>query len=292
MTEARETTKRVDRYPEDPVANFLFVADLAPRLCPGCATYHMQYTARRAARQTSGAGEVDALDRPEMVALLAELVAERARARPEPVQLMLAGSADTALLSTAADAASAAGAVERVRFSVLDRCPTPLVLCAAFGRQFGLDVAIQTVDLLGSDRPAAADIIVLHSLFRFVPSERHRDLLNRLMSWLKPGGKLAFSMSLGSRSGAQSAAAMVSFKDVFRREVSSGRIPFAGSVDDFLAKLVPSTPRAGDLADAESLRTLFRDAKVRVEQWHDIHRPPKPDGRNSQRVLAVLSRPD
>jgi hypothetical protein len=293
MGSAGSTTKPGERYPEDLVDNFLLAADLAPRLCPGCASYHVPYGARRAARRTSGRGDSDALDRPHMITLLADLIGERARADGSPIEVMLAGSADTGLLSISANAAAAAGpgVVERVRFSVLDRCPTPLVLCAGFGRKHGLNVAIQTIDLLGSDRPSPADIIVLHSVFRFVPRERHVEFLNGLMSWLKPGGRLVFSMGVKG-SEEQPAARLEEFKEVFRREVQSGRIPFAHT-EDFLATLSPPTPRAGNVTDVEAIRTLFRDADVRVERLDELSADPERRiDRSNLRVLAVLSRSD
>lgn len=287
------TTRQPDRYEENVVDSVLMAASLAPRLCPGCAHYHMHYLARRAARHTSGAGHGDALDRLEMMDFVAELLGDPARAEGSPIEIMLAGSADTGLLSTTANAAAWAGAVERVRFSVLDRCPTPLVLCAAFGRRHGLNVAIQTIDLLGSDRPIAADIIVLHSVLRFVPRERQVEFLNKLTSWLKPRGKIVFSMGLGKRSGEQSAAEFEAFRELFRGEVHSGRIPFPHSVDDFLATLRAHSPEAGDLTDPDSIRTLLRDANVRVDRLQEIRGDPlRRKDRTNLRILAVLSRPD
>jgi hypothetical protein len=296
MTQAIElATKQAERFDEDPVGNFLLAAELAPRLCPGCANYHMQYTARRASRYTSGDGVVDALDRPELTEILTRLFAERAKADTSPIQVTLAGSADAGLLSMVANAADAAGKgiVERSRFVVLDRCPTPLVLCASFGRRYALDVEIRTMDLLGPEAPAPADLLVVHSVFRFVPHGRHVELLGRLMSWLKPGGKLVFSMGIGRRGRGESAAALAAFGDLFRREVSAGRIPFPRPVEPFLAGLEPANERVGDIIEAESIGALFRDAGVRVEAWQEIQGDPRQwAGRNKRRALAVLSRPD
>jgi hypothetical protein len=296
MTEAIEpATRQALRFEEDPVGNFLLAADLAPRLCRDCATYHTQYTARRAARLTSGEGEVNALDHREMADVAARLLAERAGADRSPITVTLAGSADTGILATLANAADAAGEgiVERMRFRVLDICPTPLALCAWFGRRHGLEVGIQTLDLLGEDSPGTSDFLVLHSIFRFVPHERHAELLSRLMTWLKPGGKLLFSMGVGKRAGPETEAALAAFRDLFRREVEAGRIPYARSADAFLAGLNPYSARAGDMTEVETIRTLFRDTGVRVESWQEIqgdHR--KWRGRSRVRVIAVLSRPD
>lgn len=296
MTQAIEpATKTARRFEEDAVGNFLLAAELAPRFCRDCAAYHTQYTARRAARLTSGEGEVNALDHREMTELARGLFAERARADCSPIAVTLAGSADTGLLAILANAADAAGEgiVERMRFRVLDLCPTPLMLCAWFGRRHGIEVGIQTIDLLGEDWPGTSDFLVVHSILRFVPHERQAELLSRLMTWLKPGGKLIFSMGVGKRGGAETDAALAAFRELFRREVEVGRIPYPRSADAFLAGLNPYSVRAGDMTEVETIRTLFRDTGVRVESWQEITgEARKWKGRSQVRVLAVLSRPD
>lgn len=294
MTQTIDGAPAPDRYPEDPVGSFLTAADLAPHLCPGCATYHMQYTARRAARFTTGDGAVNALDRSEMIALLSELFAERAEADASPIRAVLGGSADTGLLATVVRGADEAGrgVLARTRFSVLDLCPTPLVLCAAYGKRHGLDVGIQTADFLSQDKPPPADIVVIHSVFRFIPHAHHHALLERLMAWLKPDGKLVFSMSFGKRGGGQGAKAIEAFKDTFREEVAAGRIPYKGSVEGFIAGLGPLVARDGDLLEIEPLRVLFASSDVRVESWREIvDNSERSASRNRVRVLAVLSRP-
>jgi hypothetical protein len=296
MNEVLEpAVKAVERYAEDPVGNFLMAADLAPVLCPDCAAYHVRYTARRAARYSSGKGEVHALDRREMVELLAPMLAERVRAGRGAVDVMLAGSADTGLLAAVATAADVAGpgVMEAVRFAVIDRCPTPLVLCAAFGKRHRLQVGIQTFDFLAPQGPAPADVIVVHSVLRFVPRERQNELLGRLMSWLKPGGQLVLSTAIGTRSDAESVAALARFAETFREEVEAGRIPFKRPLEPFLAGLAPSRARAGDVTEVEAIRALVRDSGLRVDHWRELQGDPaRWGGRNNLRVLAVLARPD
>ncbi len=279
------------RFPEDIVGNFLLAADLAPQLCPGCASYHLQYTMRRAVRHLAyGKGE-HALDRQEIVALLARLLVARESNDRVPIEVTIAGSVDTGLLAMAAESAGSAGLVERVRFTVLDRCPTPLVLCAAFARRHGLTVAVQSADLLGRDRPGAADIVFLHGVFRFVSRELQVDLLNRLMGWLRPGGKLIFSMGLRATVETGGEAKFAAFNELFRREVQSGRLPFDRPVDAFLAGLAPESSRSGDLPTGEAVRSLFAAADVAVEHFAEIAGDPAERvGRTPRRVLAVLGR--
>ena len=70
---------------------------------------------------------------------------------------------------------------------VLDRCGTPLELCQRYAARNGLTVATQAADLFDVGLSCAANIVVVHSLLRFIPRERHRELVVALSRWLKPG---------------------------------------------------------------------------------------------------------
>jgi hypothetical protein len=282
-----------DPLAEDLVGNFMKALDLAPRFCRGCSTYHLNYTARRAVRSGIPDDGARSLDIEELTEFVRELVGERIGRGREPIEVVLPGSADTGLLATCAHGVAAAGALQRVRFTVLDRCPTPLALCQDYGRERGVTVATKVFDLLADDMPPTADLIVLHSVFRFFPPERHRETLRRFMSWLGPGGKLVFSMGLGAVGGRRRSESRAAFKDFFRVQVQSGRIPFAGDVEAFLASTDARGERVGELPDVESVQNLFRDAGVRVDRLAEVHGEPMvlmgPTKR--LRVLAVLSNP-
>src|SRR5262245_29063351 len=116
------------RFPEDLEANLRLAEALAPTHCAGCNGYHLARVRRRAS-----APAPDALDRAEMVQALRDWLASR-RPSPEPVEILIAGSADTNLLATCAEAAADA---TPARYTVVDRCRTPLALCEAFAQQHG-----------------------------------------------------------------------------------------------------------------------------------------------------------
>jgi hypothetical protein len=168
-------------------ANLRLAETLAPTHCAGCNGYHLARVRRRL-KSTP-----DALDRSEMVQLLRDRLASRRGSPAEPIDVLIAGSADTNLLATCADAAPDA---ERVRYTVLDRCRTPLALCEAFARRHRLEVQTRQYDMGAPDGAFAADVIVVHSLLRFLPSSAHLSTMAALRRSLKPGGAIVFSHRL------------------------------------------------------------------------------------------------
>jgi hypothetical protein len=176
------------RFREDLEANLRLAEALAPTYCAGCSGYHLARVRRRLKSPAP-----DALDRSEMVQVLRDWLAAHRASPAEPVDILIAGSADTNLLATCAEAASDA---EGVRYTVVDRCRTPLALCEAFARQHRLEVQTRQFDMGAPDEAFAADVIVVHSLLRFLPGSAHLAAMVALRRWLKPGGAIVFSHRL------------------------------------------------------------------------------------------------
>ena len=179
---------RSRRFREDLEANLRLVEALAPVHCRDCGGYHLERARRRARGPTP-----EALDRPEMVRLLRDWLAERPPGQGA-LALLIAGSGDTNLLATCAEALGSAATA--ARYTVLDRCQTPLELCAAFAREHRLDVRTLRMDMAAPAGPLAADVIVVHSLLRFLPRGAHLPTMQALRSWLKPDGIVLFSHRL------------------------------------------------------------------------------------------------
>jgi len=176
------------RFPEDLEANLRLAEELAPTQCAGCGGYHLARARRRL-----NAGTADALDRDEMVRLLRGWAVDRSFSGIGPLEIVIVGSADTNLLAIAAEAVSD---LRPARYTVLDRCRTPLALCEAFARQHGLEVVTRPFDMGAPDRAFPADAIIVHSLLRFLPRSVHLASIAALKRWLKPGGTIAFSHRL------------------------------------------------------------------------------------------------
>ncbi|WP_162916817.1 class I SAM-dependent methyltransferase [Dongia deserti] len=177
-----ETTAR---FPEDLAANLRLVEALAPAHCSGCMGYHLARARRRLK-----AGSPDALDRTETIQLLRTCLGQASHGA---VDIVIAGVGDTNLLATCAEAMPD---LAKVRFTVLDRCRTPLVLCEAFARRHGLNVETSQVEVGAPDAAFPADIILVHSLLRFLPRSAHRAVMLALRRWLKPEGMILFSHRL------------------------------------------------------------------------------------------------
>lgn len=162
---------------------------LASEFCADCADFHVRSAAHRCAEPPRIIH-----DRPELIRLLRGLMSEAAARGDDPIDIFIPGSADTAILATAAHAAASLGeeVLGRCRFTVLDRCQTPLIVCGEFAAEHGLRFAARHEDLAAAEG-VSADIVVLHSTFRFIPHAEQAAMLDRLGGWLRPHGRLVFS---------------------------------------------------------------------------------------------------
>jgi hypothetical protein len=274
-------------FDEDLVGNLLKASELAPQVCRGCSRYHLGAVARRAVRGSLG----DLVDKPEITDHLIRLYREIAETRSGPIDLTVAGAADTGILAICANAAAAAGPtiLARCHFAVLDRCPTPLTLCEEFGRRHDLRVTTQVHDVLADLQAPRADIVVAHSLFRFIPQSHHVSLVRTFLGWLNSGGRIVFSVGVGWRSQPD----FTTFNDRLRRLVAEGGVRLAEPVESFLLRLAgPFDWRVGEFEDFDSVRRLFDDAGAKVEAIEEMVR-----GRENptvqgipKRTLAVLSK--
>jgi SAM-dependent methyltransferase len=234
---------------EDREANLRLVEALAPIHCTDCNGYHLDRARRRLHAPA-------ALDRPEIVRLLRDWLADPRRAGGA-VDVLIAGSGDTNLLATCAEAAAAEHAW--VRYTVLDRCQTPLELCAEFARRNGLDAQIHRIDMAAPQGVFAADVIVVHSLLRFLPGEAHLLAMRALRRWLKPGGVVIFSHRL-----------------------------IDGSAD------ATSPIHRAEYGSIDPLRRLLAEAGLRIEALQEHLEDVVPGGgkRPRHRALAVLRAAD
>jgi hypothetical protein len=173
---------------EDFARNLRRVMAIALTHCDGCADYHIAHVAKRLTGRTGWSHGA----RESLVDALQPILADLAVRDNGRIDVVVAACADTAVLATCAHAASLTGEglLGRTRFSVLDRCRTPLALCEEFGQRYELTVRTDTVDLTETSKHIPADLIVLHNLLSYVPEERHRPLLQTLAGWLKVGGRL------------------------------------------------------------------------------------------------------
>jgi hypothetical protein len=187
MTETRPEFADPTICGEDLRGNLKRAISFAPDHCAGCADYHIVSTLKR----ITGHMLFERGGRPALIDALRSIFGGMTTTDGD-FDVVVAACADTGVLSTCAHAAWAAGEgwLARSRFTVLDRCRTPLMLCEEYASRNGLTVRTEVVDLLETTREFPADLILVHNFLPFVPADRHHDLLRRLGSWLKPDGRV------------------------------------------------------------------------------------------------------
>lgn len=187
MTETRPDFADPTICGEDLRGNLKRAISFAPENCVGCADYHIVSALKRITGHTL----FERGGRPALLEALRSIFGAMTTPTGD-FDVVIAACADTGVLSTCAHAAWAAGKgwLGRSRFTVLDRCRTPLMLCEEYAGRNGLTVRTNVVDLLETTREFPADLILVHNFLPFVPADRHRDLLRRLGRWLKPGGRV------------------------------------------------------------------------------------------------------
>lgn len=250
---------------EDLFLNAERVLQLAPALCDGCRDYHVRTVLHRTARFPKGIK----VDRPQIIGGLQPLLAGR---RGQPTTLLIAGAADTGILSTCAHAAAALGedVLRNIRFVVADRCETPLVLCRAFAEEHRLECRTQRCDFMLQDLSNDFDIAVLHSILRFLLPENQVMLLAKLKQRLKPGGTIMVSHRVigPDHHGEEKVKRGVADGTVLEH-ISQGRIRTTASLADIETLLQRSRDdrgiRPGELRSEAELKAIISAAGLAIE---------------------------
>ena len=145
-------------------------------------------------------------------------------AAPAPPRILISGAADFA--RAALDTAPV-----QPRFTVIDRCDTPLALCRWFAERAGFEIETRTADIFAFRDADGFDAIVTHSfLGNFEPELRPR-LMRGWYGLLRAGGRV---LTINRLRGAD-AAATTSFS--------------AGEADDFVARMTADLERLRDRLD-------------------------------------------
>ena len=101
-------------------------------------------------------------------------------------QVLVSGCADWGMLETVASAYRARA--ERLDVTVVDRCPTPALLCAWYGSQIGLPVRTAVGDVSTWGESQSFDVICTHSLLTYPALEGRHQLVSNWYRLLRPGG--------------------------------------------------------------------------------------------------------
>lgn len=147
---------------------------------------------------------------------------ERA-ARGDSPRVLVAGCADWGMLEVAAAAYLSHGA--RLDVTVVDRCPTPVLLCAWFGAEIALPVRTGVAELSGYRDADRFDLICSHSLLTYPPLEARRRLVANWHALLRPGGAVVTVSRLSTETHQRNPQRAHQFGElVFQRAGELGRI--------------------------------------------------------------------
>lgn len=277
-------------FGEDIEFNLHTVSDLADQYCGACKGYHVLNAGKRLLPTFGGIN----VDRHEVAETVGKLVAEQIAASSAPLEVMIAGCADTGLFACAAHGIAMIGApaLSRCRFTVLDRCRTPLELCRYYAERHGLDIETEVVEFVDDTAPRSADLIAVHSLFRFLPRESHVDVLRKMGRWLRPGGRIVFSVKLDhDQSGEHFEGRQRIFNDDVLRRVRGGQFETGESPDALDARLSRrSVAKTTEYGDFDALQALFDQAGLPVLSTQVASGEVRP-GETQYRAIAVLGPP-
>jgi hypothetical protein len=281
---------------EDLVQNANRVAELAPILCLGCRDYHV----RRAVQRATGVKLSIALDRPEIIRLMSGFLATFPAEEKTPINIVIPGSADTGILSTCAHAAASRGlaVLNRCKFTVIDRCPTPLTLCREFAGRYGISLETCQGDLNSPAFSFGADLVVVHSLLRFIAPDSQVELMKKFRNWLNRCGRIIFSNAIRNGDSSETRAETRKHEFINRlvdRMVESNELNIRESRTDLQSRLRRSMDagfaRPGEIRTPDEAMVLFEKAGLReicqeiIQE--EIELGPG-DTISRQRLLAVL----
>jgi hypothetical protein len=285
---------------ENLLQNVARVSELAPDHCVGCADYHIRYIAHRC----TGIPKSIALDRPYLIGLIQMCIKARTAASNTSIEIVIPGSADTGILATCAHAAAALGAtsLNRCRFTVLDRCPTPLILCQEFAARHQLSLRTCQIDLQSISLHYDADLIVAHSIFRFINQSDQVTVLDKFASWLRLGGRLIVSNHLKQRDQAsvgaefrKRTAANNAIKKILESGLLRTREPAEMIMKRLNRSIGDSEGRPGEIQSLVDARKLFARSQLREISSQAVTGKitlAPDDVIQRDRVLALLCRGD
>jgi SAM-dependent methyltransferase len=107
-------------------------------------------------------------------------------AQGDASRVLISGCADWGMLATTAGAYRRRAAV--LAATVIDRCATPLLLCAWYGTEIDLPVRTAVADACLFAEYGSFDVIATHSLLTYRALDGRRQLVANWSRLLRPGG--------------------------------------------------------------------------------------------------------
>ena len=179
-------------------------------------------------------------------------------------RVLISGCADFGMLATTIAACRAPAAP--LAATVIDLCPTPLLLCEWYGTVTGVPVRTAQADARTFADPRPFDVICVHSLLTYYALAGRRQLVANWARLLRPGGavvtvtRLQPTAEVVIESVAERDARAQLFAELaVRRWRESGE---RGAADDFRARAhrFAANQRGHAVGSEAEVRNLFEDA--------------------------------
>jgi hypothetical protein len=270
--------------------------EIAPRLCGDCSDYHITKVANRLAGATSWSDRT----RPYLIESLRPLLAALLESAGAPVDIVIAGAANTAVFATCAHTAATLGGdmLARTRFTVLDLCDTPLTLCRDFAGRFDLKISTRAVDFVKTADVFPADLILLHSILNFIPFDAHLGFLDKLGDWLKPRGRILCWNTVVPANDRADDQIRRREQGALTQAVLSARLMASGTTGERIASSVngwsePQRPDGWPFSSGTAVRDLFLAAGLQVHSFGtEVNEWTRADGSvyRKPRVVIVAGR--
>lgn len=160
---------------------------LAPLVCRGCVDLHGIWPELRALGLAADPHRHDTF--------FASSLGSRARQSPN---VLISGCADWGMLDTVASAYRTQAA--QLAATVVDRCATPVMLCAWYGAQRRLPIRTAVAELREYEDEMPFDLICTHSILTYLPLDGRRELVANWHRLLRKGGSVITVTRLDSAS--------------------------------------------------------------------------------------------
>lgn len=269
-------------FEESPVENAQRCLELAPNHCVACGDFHLRSILRRMSVNT-GEKTGDADEFRSMISL----VLERLRSDGAKLRIAIIGSTDTGLLAQLMLAAAQAGGVkfaQSLDVTILDQCRTPLEICRGYAEKTGIRLRTEQTDFLSHVCGRDYDLVLMHGVLPFFPSEVRLQYLAHIAGWLKPASYLISSTHLGTKPDLTTEEKRT-HQAISNLRTLAGEDPHLSSerVDALIARLRTSLKTRKSepkvFADADEATAFYQAAGLRVRSSWIVNNQSEGAGR-------------
>jgi hypothetical protein len=158
----------------------------------------------------------------------------------------------------------------KAKFTVIDRCETPLVLCREFAQEHQINLLADTQDLSRPSRGFNVDLIIFHTVLSFIPVEYHIAILQRAATWLNPDGKIYLWNGLQIHNRNENRNSRIQDNAEILSRIRSGEVAIGEDIEIFEKRLENRVdrPRPGGRPNmhpsAEYFDTLLKNTNLTV----------------------------